>query len=115
MNGHARDQVIRERAYHIWETHGRVSGKDLDHWLQAEREVSTTLAASKAAAPKPETTMAGAAATIATLAAPAATKAAPALAAIKAAPEPAKPAAKRKKATKTAAKTPAKPRSKKKS
>ena len=29
---------LRGRAYAIWETEGRPEGRDLDHWLQAERE-----------------------------------------------------------------------------
>lgn len=30
---------IRERAYALWEAEGRPDGRDLDVWLQAEREV----------------------------------------------------------------------------
>lgn len=29
---------VRGRAYAIWETEGKPEGRDLDHWLQAERE-----------------------------------------------------------------------------
>jgi hypothetical protein len=38
-------QRIRERSYQIWEQEGRPEGRDLDHWLQAERELAgeTTL------------------------------------------------------------------------
>jgi Protein of unknown function (DUF2934) len=32
--------AVRERAYHIWEDEGRPGGRDLDHWLQAERELA---------------------------------------------------------------------------
>lgn len=32
---------IRETAYYIWEKEGRPSGRELDHWLKAEREVRT--------------------------------------------------------------------------
>ena len=32
--------IVRERAYLIWETEGRPDGRDLEHWLQAERELS---------------------------------------------------------------------------
>jgi hypothetical protein len=32
--------AVRERAYRIWETEGKPHGRDLEHWLQAEREVS---------------------------------------------------------------------------
>jgi hypothetical protein len=47
-NGNAsasgRDQVftseeIAERAYQIFEREGRMDGRDMDHWLQAEREL----------------------------------------------------------------------------
>jgi hypothetical protein len=39
-----RDQVfdseeIAERAYQIFEREGRTDGRDMDHWLQAEREL----------------------------------------------------------------------------
>lgn len=29
---------VSTRAYDIWEAEGRPEGRDLDHWLQAERE-----------------------------------------------------------------------------
>lgn len=31
-------EVIRRRAYQIWEGAGRPNGLDIDHWLQAEAE-----------------------------------------------------------------------------
>ena len=31
-------RLIRERAYQLWEQEGRPEGRDLDHWLRAERE-----------------------------------------------------------------------------
>jgi hypothetical protein len=34
-----RDQAIRERAYTIWEQHGRPEGRTLEHWSQAEAEI----------------------------------------------------------------------------
>jgi hypothetical protein len=34
-----REQVIRERAYAIWEQEGRPVGKDVEHWLRAEAEI----------------------------------------------------------------------------
>jgi hypothetical protein len=34
------NEGVRERAYRIWENEGRPHGRDLDHWLQAEREVA---------------------------------------------------------------------------
>lgn len=33
-------RAIANRAYQIWEREGRPDGKDMDHWLQAEREVA---------------------------------------------------------------------------
>ena len=34
-----REHAIRERAYAIWERHGKPEGKNLDHWFQAETEI----------------------------------------------------------------------------
>ena len=34
-----RDQVIRERAYALWEQDGRPEGRSLAHWSQAETEI----------------------------------------------------------------------------
>lgn len=34
---------IRERAYQLWEAAGRPEGCDLDHWLQAEALVTSTI------------------------------------------------------------------------
>jgi hypothetical protein len=40
-DGHAiSEQVIRERAYAIWEEEGRPDARHLDHWLRAEAEIS---------------------------------------------------------------------------
>jgi len=48
---------IAERAYLIWEQTGRPEGRALEHWLQAEAEISAPSARaapnSKAAPPKP--------------------------------------------------------------
>ena len=35
----AREEVVRQRAYEIYEQHGREEGYALDHWLQAEYEL----------------------------------------------------------------------------
>jgi len=35
-----REQAVRERAYELWEAAGRPHGRDLDHWLSAEQQVS---------------------------------------------------------------------------
>jgi len=34
-NSSNRDQIL-SKAYEIWEAEGRPSGKDMEHWLQAE-------------------------------------------------------------------------------
>jgi hypothetical protein len=31
---------IADRAYQLWESEGKPEGRDIDHWLQAEREIS---------------------------------------------------------------------------
>ena len=36
---------IRERAYAIWNEHGRIEGQADQHWLTAERELLTTMVA----------------------------------------------------------------------
>jgi hypothetical protein len=33
------EQQIQQRAYELYEQHGRTDGYDLDDWLQAEREI----------------------------------------------------------------------------
>lgn len=35
------NEEIAERAYQIFERDGRSDGRDMDHWLQAERELRT--------------------------------------------------------------------------
>jgi Protein of unknown function (DUF2934) len=32
-------EKLRNRAYQIWESMGRPYGRDLEHWLEAEREL----------------------------------------------------------------------------
>ena len=34
-----REQKIRERAYEIWDREGRPLGRELEHWMQAQREI----------------------------------------------------------------------------
>ena len=36
-------ELIRARAYQIFEARGRANGRDLDDWLEAEREVKRHL------------------------------------------------------------------------
>jgi hypothetical protein len=33
------EQEVRQRAYRLWEQHGRPSGRDNEFWFRAEREV----------------------------------------------------------------------------
>ncbi len=35
----ARDDLIRIRAYEIWEDHGRPQGCEEQHWAQAKQEI----------------------------------------------------------------------------
>lgn len=34
------EQVIRERAYALWDAEGRPDGRDQDFWYRAERQLS---------------------------------------------------------------------------
>jgi hypothetical protein len=34
------DERIRERAYHLWRESGGQHGREMEYWLQAEREVA---------------------------------------------------------------------------
>ena len=46
-----RKRRVERRAYELWETEGRAHGRDLDHWLRAERAERETEGAQK---PKPQ-------------------------------------------------------------
>jgi Protein of unknown function (DUF2934) len=35
-----REQLVRRRAYEIWEQQGRPHGRHADHWVAAERELA---------------------------------------------------------------------------
>lgn len=35
----SQERAVRERAYLLWECNGRPAGKDLEHWLEAEKEI----------------------------------------------------------------------------
>jgi hypothetical protein len=39
MEGRISEDVIRTRAYLIWEREGRPSGRDYEHWVQAQIEL----------------------------------------------------------------------------
>jgi len=45
------DSEIAKHAYTIWESEGRPSGRDLDHWLRAEAEVKAEHGTNGATAP----------------------------------------------------------------
>jgi hypothetical protein len=38
-SGENLDNCIRKKAYELWEKKGRISGKDLEIWLEAEKIV----------------------------------------------------------------------------
>jgi len=45
---------IRDLAYHLWEARGRPAGRDLEHWLEAERLLDAeSTAAHRAEDPAP--------------------------------------------------------------
>ena len=42
MDRHPTQQEIAQRAYAMWEQEGRPDGRNLDHWLTAENELSVS-------------------------------------------------------------------------
>jgi Protein of unknown function (DUF2934) len=48
------ENLIRERAYEIWTSHGCVHRQADQHWLAAEREILTASTASLARKPAPK-------------------------------------------------------------
>jgi len=42
------DEEIRRRAYELYEARGREDGRDLDDWLRAEAEITSTALGSAA-------------------------------------------------------------------
>lgn len=36
------EERIRQRAYEVYQASGGVNGRELDHWLQAEREIKAS-------------------------------------------------------------------------
>lgn len=36
------EEEIARYAYYLWESEGRIHGRDLDYWLQAEAHLNTT-------------------------------------------------------------------------
>jgi hypothetical protein len=43
-----RHQKISEKAYRLWETEGQPQGRDLDHWVRAEREADEATGSTQA-------------------------------------------------------------------
>ncbi|MCX5704465.1 MAG: DUF2934 domain-containing protein [Candidatus Omnitrophica bacterium] len=39
VNEEKLQQMIKGKAYHIWERKGKPSGKDWENWLQAEKQI----------------------------------------------------------------------------
>jgi len=44
---------IAARAYQIWESHGRPAGRELEHWLQAEKELRSAKGGPSSDRPEP--------------------------------------------------------------
>lgn len=40
MEPRERSELIRARAYELWELRGRPDGRQWEHWLEAEREIA---------------------------------------------------------------------------
>ena len=38
-----RNRLVRDRAYQIWEDQGRPAGREMENWLQAERDIQVLL------------------------------------------------------------------------
>jgi hypothetical protein len=45
------DEMVRTRAYALWESEGRPLGRDAEHWLQSEEEARREFRTAKAKAP----------------------------------------------------------------
>ncbi len=49
------EELVRARAYELWESEGRPLGRDAEHWLASEQATRAELAlAAPAKAPKPK-------------------------------------------------------------
>src|ERR1700710_1634071 len=51
-----REQKVRERAYHLWETDGRPHGRDVEYWERARELVGMEESAGSGLLPNPMTT-----------------------------------------------------------
>jgi len=52
----AREQRVRERAYHLWEADGKPHGRDADYWERARELVGMEESAGSGLLPNPQTT-----------------------------------------------------------
>ena len=51
-----REQRIRERAYHLWETEGKPHGRDVEYWERARELIGMEESAGSGLLPNPQTT-----------------------------------------------------------
>jgi hypothetical protein len=51
-----REQRVRERAYHLWETDGKPHGRDVEYWERARELVGMEESAGAGQLPNPQTT-----------------------------------------------------------
>jgi hypothetical protein len=51
-----REQRVRERAYHLWETDGKPHGRDVEYWERARELVSMEESAGSGQLPSPQKT-----------------------------------------------------------
>jgi Protein of unknown function (DUF2934) len=50
-----REQRVRERAYHLWETEGKPHGRDVEYWERARELVGMEESAGSGLLPNPQT------------------------------------------------------------
>jgi hypothetical protein len=51
-----REQRVRERAYHLWESEGKPHGRDAEYWERARELIGMEESAGSGMLPTPETT-----------------------------------------------------------
>jgi hypothetical protein len=51
----AREERVRERAYHLWETDGKPHGRDVEYWERARELVGMEESAGSGLLPNPQT------------------------------------------------------------
>lgn len=49
------EELVRARAYALWESEGRPNGRDADHWLRSMEEMQAQRVAARPAAEAPKT------------------------------------------------------------